>query len=136
MHPKPTGFFRDNIVYYIKLAGNERIRKELGRMFESLTKFLPALDMEGLGRWVKEDDTDFTGAPYVEYWDVVHRFCEAAAVFCEETPKIEDPRARELVDDIASAIDREEVCPGVLLGYLENGTIVGWLKELAKLDKK
>ena len=100
-------------------------------MFESLTKFLPALDMQGLGKWVAEGD----GTPYVEYWEVVSRFFDAVHDLNASAEKIGDTRAAELICALDAAAEREEACPGVLLGYLENGTIVDWLRELKALDK-
>lgn len=100
-------------------------------MFESLTKFLPALDMQGLGEWVAEEDE----VPYVEYWEVVSRFFDAVHDMKESAEEIGDTRAAEIICALDKAAEHEEECPGVLLGYLENGTIVDWLRELKALDK-
>ena len=100
-------------------------------MFEKLTKFLPALDTEGLGEWVVGEN----GAPQVEYWEVVVRFFDAVRDLNESPGEI-PARAKELIGALAGAAEREESCPGVLLGYLENGTVVEWLRELARLDEK
>ena len=47
--------------------------------FGKLTRFEDSLDMEDLGEWITEYDSSgrLVGTPYVEYWDVVHRFITA-----------------------------------------------------------
>lgn len=98
--------------------------------------------MEDLGEWITEYDSQgrLVGIPYVDYWDVVHRFCDSVLDFCEDNPQYLDEGGEALVGAdyiraLKSAIDREERCPGVLLGYLNNGTIAEWLRELEKVDK-
>lgn len=113
----------------------------MGR-FGKLTRFVDSLDMEDLGEWITEYDSQgrLVGTPYVEYWDVVHRFCTALEDFCEENPEFvaeegEKPAGADVIAALNSAISREERCPGVLLGYLNNGAIAEWLRELERLDK-
>ncbi|MBQ2517813.1 MAG: hypothetical protein II536_03190, partial [Clostridia bacterium] len=59
---------------------------------------------------------------------------KTAAPFAEKRP-CGSPEADALLGKLIGAFAAEESCPGVLLGYLSNGTIVGWLKALKKLDK-
>ncbi len=109
-------------------------------IFNGLTKYLDALDMEGLGEWVTEMDSNgrIYRTPYVEYWDVVHRFCDSLDGFCEEHPeylnKDGGPEGSGIIYAIKNAIEREDRCPGVLLGYLNNGTIAEWLRGLEMID--
>ena len=108
--------------------------------YSSLTKFIDALDMEDLGEWVTEYDSSgrLVGTPYVDYWDVVHRFCDRLLDYCDDNPGYEEGayKGSEYIRALKSAIDREERCPGVLLGYLNNGTIVEWLRALEAVDKE
>lgn len=110
-------------------------------VFKSLTRFTDALDMEDLGEWITEYDSQgrLVGTPYVDYWDVVHRFCEALEDFCDDNPAYLEEGGTlpggDYIRALKSALDREDRCPGVLLGYLNNGTIVEWLKVLESIDK-
>ena len=110
--------------------------------FNSLTKFIDALDMEDLGEWITEYDSSgrLVGTPYVDYWDVVHRFCERLEDFCDENSEYLDADASlpgaDYIRALKNAHDREDRCPGVLLGYLNNGTVVEWLKALENIDKE
>ena len=109
--------------------------------FSGLTKFIDALDMEDLGEWITEYDSSgrLVGTPYVDYWDVVHRFCDALLDFCDDNPGYEEEGAypgSDYIHALKNALDREERCPGVLLGYLNNGTIVEWLEALEAVDKQ
>ena len=109
--------------------------------FGKLTRFEDSLDMEDLGEWITEYDSSgrLVGTPYVEYWDVVHRFVTALDDFCEDNPEFtaeegELPAGGEIIAALRSAVSREERCPGVLLGYLNNGAIAEWLRQLEKID--
>ncbi|GEM_PF-5630381 len=113
----------------------------------SLTKFIPALSWGELCEWtaepVTEEDIASAQAPTVEYWDVVHRFADAVLALAdqaeekgrcedsEEEPSFEECAIRSL----ASIIKSEEDCPGVLLGYLKNGTVLRLLKRLDAMSK-
>lgn len=110
--------------------------------FKRLTKFIDSLDMEDLGEWITEYDSNgkLVGTPHVEYWDVVHRFCDAFDDFCAEEPEYlegggQAPEGAGVIIALNNAVMREERCPGVLLGYLNNGSIAEWLRELERIDK-
>ena len=104
--------------------------------FSKLTKFIPALKPDKLGEWVVENDV-----PRVEYWDVVFRFCDAVEDFCAENPDYDCEAAPSDADEehrifamLLHAVRAETNNPGLLYGYLANGTIRGWLNELSALD--
>lgn len=100
--------------------------------YDALTKFIPALDMCGLGEWVEDGD-----AVRVEYWDVVFRFDEKLEAFYEGLTDAErKSEGGSIVEELVSAFKREEECPGVVLGYLENGTVVSKLKRLRAIDEQ
>lgn len=101
-------------------------------MFERLTRFIPALNMEGLGKWVPAPAAG--GASRVEYWEVVYRFTDVLEAFDPSAPDL-PAEAKAPLTHLKAAAEQEQICPGVLLGYLENGTLVGWLRELEALDK-
>lgn len=107
-------------------------------VFKNIVKFRDAIDVEAPGEWVAEPSEDgLLRAPYVEYWDVVHRLCEAVLAFCDDHPGFEDgdkPGAAA-VKGLRLAVEREEACPGVLLGYLMNGSVLKWIDELRGLEK-
>ncbi|MBO4562819.1 MAG: hypothetical protein J5772_04325 [Clostridia bacterium] len=109
---------------------------------EKLLRFIPVLDMEGLGEWVADARAIREGgkpAAAPEYIDAVFRFAEAAEAAEEALPAEPygaDAKKAELIHRIASAVRAEESCPGILIGFLQNGTIVGWLKELEALCDK
>lgn len=102
------------------------------KRYEALTRYIDALDCEELGEWVTEYDSQgrLTGTPYVDYWDVVHRFCTTL----DDQPDEPGVPGAEIIAALKSAVSREERCPGVLLGYLNNGAVVEWLRELYALD--
>ena len=100
--------------------------------YSELTKFIPALTVERIGEWVMDGDT-----PRVEYWDVVFRFCDAVEAFCENNPEYNTEYAEEdadrphrIVAKLLHAIRAESKTPGLLYGYLANGTVREWLEEL------
>lgn len=116
-------------------------KEHLMANFASLTKFIPSLDMEDLGEWITELDSQgrLVGNPYVEYWDVVHRFCNALLDFCDDRPEYlsretDAPEGSGVILALRNALEREERCPGVLLGYLNNGTVAEWLRQLREID--
>ncbi|MBO4849121.1 MAG: hypothetical protein J5586_08220 [Clostridia bacterium] len=102
-------------------------------------KFLPVLDTDDLAEWVVDrgagDGTEPVSAG-VEYADAVHRFCEAVFDAADEIgePAAGDERAK-IVMELKRAAEAEERCPGVLLGYLRNGTILSWVRELRRLEE-
>ena len=99
--------------------------------FEKLTKLIPALDTETIGEWVVID-----GVARVEYWDVVFRFCDAVEEFCEENPDFTEladkdaDEAHRIVAKLLHAVREECRQPGILYGYLANGTVIEWLRRL------
>lgn len=101
-------------------------------MFEKLTGFIPVLDTEDIARMLPPEADG--AAPMPEYWEVVYRFMDVLDSFAEKRP-CGSPEADALLGKLIDAFTAEGSCPGVLLGYLANGTVVGWLKELKKLDK-
>ena len=103
------------------------------KKYEKLTKFIPVLDAEGLGRWVLPEGAEETAAPEPEYQEVVFRLMDAVDAFSEKSPS-GDADAARIVSELSAAFKQEEACPGVLIGYLENGTILGLLRELAALN--
>ena len=98
------------------------------KRYEKLTKFIPVLETEGLGKWVVTEDG---GRAEPEYQEVVFRLYDAVEAFCEKTPP-KDPAAAEVLERLLAIFKKEEAYPGVLIGYLENGAVVGLLRELAK----
>ncbi len=101
-------------------------------MFEKLTGFIPVLDTEDIARMLPPEADG--AAPMPEYWEVVYRFMDVLDSFAEKRP-CGSPEADALLGKLIDAFAAEGSCPGVLLGYLANGTVVGWLNELQKLDK-
>ena len=99
------------------------------KKYEKLTKFIPALEADVVGRWLVPEDGS---APEAEYQEVVFRLMDNLDAFIEKSPP-KDPEAGRILSELSAAFKREEACPGVLIGYLENGTIVGLLRELAEL---
>ncbi len=98
--------------------------------YDALTKFISSLDMSGLGEWIEEN-----GSLRVEYWDVVFRFAEKLEAFYEDhNEKADESEGGRIVEELVKAFRREEDCPGVILGYLENGTVVASLKRLRAID--
>lgn len=103
--------------------------------YEKLTKFIPALSKNSLGEWVVQN-----GLPRVEYWDVVFRFCDAVEAFCEENPDFTEfppedaDEAHRTVGKLLHAVRAECAQPGLLYGYLANGTVIDWLKTLEKQE--
>lgn len=106
-------------------------------MFEKLTQFIPVLEVERIGEWVAVGDST-----HIEYWDVVFRFCDAVEAFCEENPDYTEFAADDaddkhrLIAKLLHAVRIESQMPGLLYGYIANGTVNEWLSELKKLDKK
>lgn len=103
----------------------------------SLTKFLPALCSGELAEWsaepVSAEDIASCPAPTAEYWDVVHRFAEAVFDLAERMPNKgegADLVAEAAVRSLAEMLGREEECPGILLGYIKNGTLTRVLGRL------
>ena len=111
----------------------------------SLTKFIPALSSGELCEWVAEpvdaENIASAQAPAVEYWDVVHRFAEAVLDLADKAgesepgPDNEPSLEASAVNSLASIIRAEETCPGVLLGYIRNGTVLRLLKRLETMLK-
>ena len=101
------------------------------KKYEKLTKFIPALEAEGLGRWLLPEESASGALPEAEYQDVVFRFLDVLEAFAEKTPP-KDPDAAQIVKQLMEIFGKEEEYPGVLIGYLENGTIVSLLRELEK----
>ena len=107
-------------------------------IFKNIVKFRDAIDIEALGEWVAEPSEEgLCSTPYVEYWDVVHRLCDAVFNFCDANPGYEDENkpGSEAIKGLRMAIEREEKCPGVLLGFLLNGSVLKWIDELRGLEK-
>lgn len=103
--------------------------------FSGLCKFIPALSVERIGEWVVDGEST-----RIEYWDVVFRFCDAVEAFCEahpdfdsETPLPGADDAHRIFSKLLCAVRTESRMPGLLYGYLANGTIREWLTELEKL---
>ena len=106
--------------------------------FDRLIKFIPSLESGELGKWtVDEGDPALVELrpPTVEYWDVVYRFSEAVWDLAESDSRdlANDPEAAEIVNKLKRIIDMEESFPGILLGALENGTVVDLLKKLRSI---
>ena len=99
-------------------------------IYSELTKFIPALQNEGLGEWVEDG-----GAMHIEYWDVVFRFADKLEAFYEANKSAPLSEGNRIVEGLVNAFRREESCPGVILGYLENGTVVEKLKMLRDIDE-
>lgn len=87
--------------------------------YEKLTKFIPVLSGGDLGAWIYEN-----GELRVEYDEVVYRFCDVLEAFCEKH------KPNDTLKKLLRAVSEEERRPGLLLGYLANGTIAMWLREL------
>ncbi|MCR5808281.1 MAG: hypothetical protein K6G56_01825 [Clostridiales bacterium] len=100
----------------------------MGR-FEKLTKFIPVLDAEDIGVWITDH-----GAPHVEYQEVVFRLCDAVLAFADEHPELAGEGGNKALSNLVFAFGSEERIPGLLLGYLLNGSITAWLKELEAAD--
>ena len=109
----------------------------------SLTKFIPALSWGELCEWAAEpvtkEDIASAPAPVVEYWDVIHRFADTVLAVAdkagEEGAGEEPPVEITAVNSLAAMIRSEEECPGVLLGYIKNGTVLRLLKRLETIIK-
>lgn len=104
-------------------------------VFSKLTKFIPALKADRIGEWVLDGE-----ATRVEYWDVVFRFCDAVEDFCADNPEFDNEFPPPEADDahriygkLLHAVRAESSSPGLLYGYLANGTIQEWLGELKKI---
>ena len=100
-------------------------------MFEKLTAFIPVLDADDIA--LMEPPQDAGGAPMPEYQEVIFRLMDVLDSFAEKRP-CGSPEADAALGNLIAAFQREEACPGVLLGYLENGAITGWLRELKAYD--
>ncbi|MCR5611513.1 MAG: hypothetical protein K6F68_06765 [Clostridiales bacterium] len=99
--------------------------------FNELTRFIPTLKADMIGEWVYDGETT-----RIEYWDVVFRFCDAVEAFCEKNPEYgefaapDSDRAHHIVAKLLHAVREEPVTPGLLYGYITNGTVREWLTEL------
>lgn len=99
--------------------------------YEKLTKFIPVLDVDDIGVWVV---TRYE--THVEYQEVVFRFCDAVLDFCEAHPELSGEGGVPALGKLYFAVTHEEASPGLLLGYLLNGAVTAWLRELKALDKQ
>lgn len=104
------------------------------KKYDMLTKFIPALDTDAIGEWVVTD-----GVPRVEYWEVVFRFCDKVEEFCEENPDYTEfapegaDEAHRIIAKLLHAVRSECSTPGLLYGYIVNGTVRQWLRRLKEL---
>ena len=110
----------------------------LNKELERLLKMLPAMESGDLTEWTADRVTAVNipsmRAPTVEYWDIIHRFAEAVLELKEQTENgagPTDPVAREAVGELAAMIEQEDELPGIMLGYIYNGTVINLLKQLA-----
>ncbi len=111
------------------------------KRFESLTKFIGALESGELGAWSIDERAcgpmiENMKSPSVEYWDVVWRFIESLSTLLETHPEYmrAGDEAAPILNRFSTALEQENYCPGILWGLLENGTIVDWLKALRSID--
>ena len=99
--------------------------------FDKLTKFLPVLDVQDIGVWTTDH-----GAPCVEYQEVVFRLCDAVLAFADGHPELMGEGGNAALKNLVFAFSSEERIPGLVLGYLLNGSISEWLRELKELDNE
>lgn len=99
--------------------------------FKEITKFIPTLKADMIGEWVYDGETT-----RIEYWDVVFRFCDAVEAFAEKHPEYGEfapPEAdgeHRVFAKLLHAVRLEPKTPGLLYGYITNGTVREWLTEL------
>ncbi len=108
--------------------------------FEKVIAFIPVLDMAGLGQW-KADERHAVSysmdAPVVEYWDVVYRFADAVIDLADAHEELlQHSEAGDILKKLVRLIRMEEDCPGILLGGLESGIVLDWLKKLRIIGRE
>ena len=131
-------------------------------MYEPLTNYIPEFEKRSFGECVpckKQPDGSFQMG-YVHYHDSVSEFIKAVYNFNESLGEtgVTDYQAvlqehhldwsneslngadvsqvdgRTVLAMVIGVIRAERFCDGVLLEYLENGTILKWLNRLRELD--
>lgn len=95
----------------------------MGR-YDGLKKFIPVLDAEAPVAFEADGDT-----VRAEYPEVVFRFFDALEAFLDKHG--DDPEAEKL-EALRDIFIREENCPGVLAGFIMNGSLADVLKSLGE----
>ena len=139
----------------------------MGGKYEDLTRFIPAIEDDGFGKWIVDHENDGTPEhtiqfPFVNYSECIREFEHAVYKFDESHPDMElhnygailesngiewGTRSMEAADVskldaqavialLLGAIRAERFCDGALLGFLESGAILRWLKRLQEIDSE
>ncbi len=139
----------------------------MSRKFDDLTRFIPAIEDDGFGKWIVDHENDGTPEhpiqfPFVTYSECVRELEHAVYEFDEGNPDMKlhnygailesngiewGTRSMEAADVskldaqavialLLGAIRAERFCDGALLGFLESGAILRWLKRLQEIDSE
>ena len=90
--------------------------------YDGLKKFIPVLDAEAPIVFEEEE-----GCVRAEYPEAVFRFLDVLEAFLEK--HADDPEADKL-KELLGIFEREEDCPGLIAGYVLNGSLAEVLKSL------
>ena len=131
--------------------------REKPGMYESLTRWIPKLEKDRYGEWVRAED----GFPlYVAYSWNVRTFAEAVFCFADDhcaehagdfhrvLEEHRIPWSRKAMKGaevsaldgrtayalLLAAVRAERSCPGALLDFCASGCVVRWLRRLQETD--